>query len=75
MDEAFLAYKKEVERSHRVILSMPIINDEMRNMHTHMQDMYRIWIDKLNDIETESTRVPEKKKRTRKPKAATRRSS
>ena len=67
MDDAFLAYKKEVERSRRVILSMPVINDEMRAAHKFMIEMYDVWITKINDIEIESTKVPTKSKRTRKP--------
>ena len=63
MDEVFIEYKKEVERCQRVILSMPIINDDMRQMHEFMTDMYGHWVDKLNAIEEETLNPPVKKKR------------
>jgi len=60
-DDAFIAYKKEVVRSRDVILSMPIINQDLKSMHEFMIDQFNGWVIKLELIEAETVKVPKKR--------------
>lgn len=67
----FVAYRNEVLRSQRVILSMPVINQQLKSIHEFMVDMYNSWIITLDEIENETNNLPKKKTRTRRKKRVT----